>query len=369
MNPITYPTKLPDNDGDGIIVSSGKIAVLGPKGTQWVFKEETADGQYIYWPLGYTPPVPVKSEPEAPVAPEGPFTEGAKMQFVRGSTTVSKQTFPSTSAVRKLDDGGVIVDSLTLRDLVADRVGRLLYMPGGSAIRRLLIERVSSEGTLKGQPFIGIRGLTDGDIEADISDLRVIFESAPNTDRGDIPTAIQCGGKGDGEKLRRVSINRVHVENAQSEYGASNYWNGDGITAERSLALLEITDAVIRNCTDAGIDTKAAKNILNWITVEGSLGNYKIWNDAELNNVTSINPIKRGGVGGRCHFRLMGGSTKPTVVIAKNVTAVGGLSLLSIQNGPVEFHGEGNFDGTTIVSKSDGGKLVAGSTWNGSVIV
>lgn len=360
LAPIVYPTELPDKNGDKIIVSSGRIPELGPRDSEWVFKGEVSGG-FLYWPVGYT------SEPCEPAAPVGPFTAGAKLQFVKGNAIVRSQTFPSTSAVRKLPNA-TIVDRVEMSDLIADRVGRLLYMPGGSAVRRFMLDRVSAEGVLKGQPFITLRGTQDGDVEADINDLRVIFEAAPNTSSGDIPTAIQCGGKGVGEKLRRVTINRIYVEGAQSKLGVRNYWNGDGPTAERSLALFEVIDGFILNCSDGGIDTKAVMSRLERITVEGCLGNFKIWGNADLTDCVSRSPIDRGGTGGRCHFRLMGNNTKPTRVIAKGIEATGDGALLSIQNGALEFHGEGSFSGKTIVSKSDGGKLVAGSTWNGNVI-
>lgn len=367
--PLISKTDYADNDGDGWIVSSGKFAELGKSGTRWQPKGPV-EGGFLYWPEGYEPPVPAtppKSVPDEPQVPVGPFKDGAKLQFIKGDAIIAGQTFPSTSAVRKLPDQ-TIVNSVEMRDLIANGAGRLLAMTGGSSVRRFLLERVSAEGVLKGQPFITLRGAQDGDVEADINDLRVVYVAEPNTSSGDIPTGVQCGGKGDGEKLRRVTIRRAYVEGAQSELGSSNYWNGDGLTAERSLELFEVFDAVLRNNTDGGIDSKAAMTRLTWVEVEGSLGNFKIWSNAELLNVMSRNPLKRGGVGGRCHFRLMGNNAKPTLVTGKGMIATGTGALLSIQNGAVEFHGEGSFDGTTIVSKSDGGKLVAGSTWNGNVI-
>lgn len=371
MTPILYPTMLPDNDGDGEIVSSGKIAVLGPKGTIWIFDKETPEG-FRYVPKGWVEPLPpVQHYPSAPAAPEQPQTASKSMQFIRSSANIRKQSFSGGSAVRKLDTQ-TIVDTLVMEDLTTVGSGRLLYMPGGSAVRLATFNRIEGINVMPGQPYLGVRGLTDGNIEATVTDLKVVFSTTPNTDTGDFPAGFQGGGKGDGEKIAKITMERVYVEGAISKWSTSKYWNGDGVAMERCVQQFEATDIDIKNCIDGGLDTKAVKNKLLRVRVEGCLGNYKLWDDTDGDHLTSIGPVDNAGRGGRVHFRLMGDTSKKTVPTYNltNIEAIGAdAPLFWVENGEVLITATGTFDGTRLVGTTSGGKVAPGSTWNGEPLV
>lgn len=80
--------RLPDTDGDGIIISSGKYPALGKKGTVWFYKHHlSVAGAHIYWREGYTgespPPPPPPPPPPAPTDPDLAVRKTATDVFLR----------------------------------------------------------------------------------------------------------------------------------------------------------------------------------------------------------------------------------------------------------------------------------------------
>lgn len=373
MEPINYPSLLADNDGDGEIVSSGKIAALGKKGQVWIYKGQNADGSYLYWPKGYTTPAPVEPVkpvqhiPTPPTAPTNCDAVLSTMGFLKGNATVKNGTMTGSSAGRKLKEA-TIIDSVAFTDLKTVNIGRLIYMPGGASIRNMTLDRVDCSNVKPGQPHICIRGLTDGNVQTTVNDLKVVFSETPNTDTGDFPTGFQGGGKGAGERISKITINRAYVEGAISKWSTSSYWNGDGVAMERCVDLFEGTDIDIKRCIDGGLDSKAKLSVLLRVRVEGCLGNFKLWDNTKGDHLISINPVDNPGKGGACHFRVMGGDKVPTYEL-HNIEATGSAPLFWIENGPVKIIATGTYDGKTLVGKTNGGKLAAGSTWNGQPLV
>ncbi len=111
------------------------------------------------------------------------------------------------------------------------------------------------------------------------------------------------------------------IENCHdSENGSTTaFWNSDGFALERENYNIYLTDLIIRGCTDAGVDSKAANTVCTRVTSYDNKENFKCWSYPDeslangggftIDNCVSQDPRKRGGGGAACHVEPIGGST------------------------------------------------------------
>ena len=188
---------------------------------------------------------------------------------------------------------------LLVEDVVADRVRHFLDIydrKSKPTVANLTVRRIRA-GFLKR----GIRLRYDSNAIV-IRDFR-LTHLGPNRARGDIPVGI-----GLYDDVHNVLIERGVIENVLSELpDQKRYWNADGISLERGVHDVVLRDIVIRNCTDGGIDSKATNLLIDRASIEGCGRNLRLWEDARITTLESIDPIKRGGIGVTAHIALYKG--------------------------------------------------------------
>lgn len=188
---------------------------------------------------------------------------------------------------------------LVVQDVEADKVRHFLDIYDNKlkpTVANLTVRRIRA-GFLKR----GIR-LRYGSNAIVIRDFR-LTHLGPNRSRGDIPVGI-----GLYDDVHNVLIERGVIENVLSELpGEKHYWNADGISLERGVHDVVLRDLVIRNCSDGGIDSKATNVLIDRVSITGCARNLRLWEDATITSLESIDPVKRGGVGGAAHIGLYNG--------------------------------------------------------------
>jgi hypothetical protein len=188
---------------------------------------------------------------------------------------------------------------LVVQDVEADKVRQFLDIYDNKtkpSVANLTVRRIRA-GFLKR----GIR-LRYGSNAIVIRDFR-LTHLGPSRSRGDIPVGI-----GLYDDVHNVLIERGVIENVLSELPSEkHYWNADGISLERGVHDVVLRDIVIRNCTDGGIDSKATNLLIDRVSITGCARNLRLWEDAAITSLESIDPVKRGGVGGAAHIGLYKG--------------------------------------------------------------
>lgn len=93
------------------ITSSGKYDPgLGPKGTIWIDKGQQADGSWLYWRKGYTPPVPLptSSPTSAPAPLPVPLPTGPAPTMPPVLLPAPTPPVPASTAVKAIQQGAEV---------------------------------------------------------------------------------------------------------------------------------------------------------------------------------------------------------------------------------------------------------------------
>lgn len=90
--------------------------------------------------------------------------------------------------------------------------------------------------------------------------------------------------------------------------GKGDYWNGDGISAERNCNRGLIEDMDIYGCSDAACDIKAGDVTFRRVHAYDNKRNFRLYAPGlRMEQCTSDQVHKRGGSGGPAHIMLKGG--------------------------------------------------------------
>jgi hypothetical protein len=155
------------------------------------------------------------------------------------------------------------------------------------------------------------------------------------------------------DTVHDVLIRNSTMMNASSTGTATDYWNGDGFTAERGVYNLRIEDCRAVGNTDGGFDLKSTSTVLVNTIAEDNGRNYRLWGQADLINPTGIDPHVRGGIASQLQIMIENGAT---------VTVTGGQFVDSGSSTRVVRSEAGNsitFSGTKFVYA---GTLTSGET-------
>jgi hypothetical protein len=106
---------------------------------------------------------------------------------------------------------------------------------------------------------------------------------------------------------------------------ATDYWNGDGFTAEDEAHHIAYDRCAAFDNADGGWDNKSRASSLTRCVAAGNKRNFRVWNvngDAQhpttLTDCLGVNPVQRGGTGGALALWVRGHS------VATRCTFVGG---------------------------------------------
>lgn len=324
--------------------------------------------------------------PDLPVAPasalttKNPFTVSeANIQLIGGRRQLKfeRTAFARAYTAIKHLQTSPDFDDLILNDITCDLVGSLFYGAFGRTIHTTTVNRILCTNVKPGRPFFMFHGFMGPIV---INDLDLVWDPTPNTMTGDIPTGMQVGSHpgddhGLGEDIESITINRMRVQGINTNWPATSYWNGDGVTIEGTVRHATINNLTVIGVTDGGCDIKCPATI-GRMYVESSRAGTKLWDTTTVAHLIVMTPKLQGGIGGKSCLRLQGlkaGSTAqpPTFEfpdVYAHVAPSDPAPLIVIENGPLLFHGVGFYDGPTLVKTGNGGSLLPGSTWNGNAI-
>jgi hypothetical protein len=332
------------------------------------------------------PPPPPPSDPvlddttmpDAPIFPIGTQETAPAFKATTSTVSVQDKNFTDDYIAVKHTDRTLFVQQLDMSDCMGSAVGSFFYCGAGCGVGKAYISRIDGENQLKGRPAFRLFGPSE---EIIVEDVWLGYQDLPNTDTGDIATGLQIGEKFDNsltgsalaadmerKRIKLLRVTRMHVENILDDWPQDRYWNGDGVTVEESVDRTEIDHLFVKNVPDGGVDLKSRSNWIGLLRVEQARAAAKLWDDTTIERVVSLNPRCAGGIGGASHFRLQGNIDRPPIIVLNQVYAVGNEPLIRVENGPVIIHGNGHFEGPSLLAKANGGSLVPGSTWNGELI-
>lgn len=261
------------------------------------------------------------------------------------------------------------VTGLTIQDIAIDNVYRVIENSAGvkgedASVRRLLVRRITATNVRRG--FARIRyDSADGSI-ADVTAGGVIA-TAPH----DLPVGIAFDDTAHGFRVERCVMRGFRWQR-----GEKQYWNGDGFSAERGNHNLVFNRCAAWDNSDGGFDLKSSDTRLEDCVAGRNARNYRLWNTIQATRLTSIDPVKLGGIGDTTHVSLMGpkptgggGAPQPIVISIDHlvVRSEKGWPVFHVQDGPVRII-VGSHDiqvppKTPLVRTASGGTVPGGIEW------
>lgn len=110
-----------------------------------------------------------------------------------------------------------------------------------------------------------------------------------------------------GGTVHDVLLDHVTMKNNYGHGSASNYWNGDGFTAEGGTYNLTFRDTFASGNTDAGYDIKADNVQMIRARASGNTKNFRFWGEGvTVTDSVSTDPRYFGGIGKPSHFHASG---------------------------------------------------------------
>lgn len=148
-----------------------------------------------------------------------------------------------------------------------------------------------------------------------------------------------------------VTIERAVMRGFQTDWGDSRYWNGDGFASERGNRRIVIRDCAAIDNSDGGFDMKAKNSRFEGVNLaQGNARNFRFWESWDAATLVSLEPVLRGGRGGRAHIGIYGGgeqSAPRTIRIGKLVARASGSNRAAL------FHMEAGGPFTVVIDSHD----------------
>ena len=185
---------------------------------------------------------------------------------------------------------GADISNLTIRDVNATNVSRFLedYVSG-----------TNTSATIDGLTVqnVNVTGYSKGAIRLQYDTRNVVIQNvvgdSQHQDGGLFVTGVALGGT-----AHDVLLSHVEMKNNYGNGGATEYWNGDGFSTERTVYNVRFEDTVASGNTDAGYDLKSSNTVLVRAVSEGNNRNYRFWGQQiSLEDSVSIDPTHSGGNG------------------------------------------------------------------------
>jgi hypothetical protein len=122
-----------------------------------------------------------------------------------------------------------------------------------------------------------------------IRNVSCTMSGAAKLSMSELPEGIHIRGGSD------IHVENSRIEGFQTTLRPDQYWNGDGVAAERGIANLSFTDVTSDNNTDAGFDIKSPVK-MDRMSAAGNCRNYRFWSDADIGTMQTGSVVKRGGI-------------------------------------------------------------------------
>lgn len=125
----------------------------------------------------------------------------------------------------------------------------------------------------------------------------------------DSPPTYDSTGKAKGQSYAPLPGKVRDPKVWKGDMPGTDYWNGDGISAERNCNRGLVEDVEISGCTDAGADCKAGEVTFRRVHFFDNKRNFRLYAPGlRMEQCTSDSVHKRGGSGGPAHVYLKGSS-------------------------------------------------------------
>lgn len=150
----------------------------------------------------------------------------------------------------------------------------------------------------------------------------------------DLPVGIAFDGEANDFRLERCTMRGFRWAR-----GARQYWNGDGFSTERGNARILFRQCAAWDNSDGGFDLKSTDTVLDDCISGRNARNYRLWSSIRATRLTSLDPVKIGGIGDTNHFALMSRSAEPITVHIEHlhVRSSQGWPIFDVHDGPVRI--------------------------------
>ncbi|MEO6381856.1 MAG: hypothetical protein ABIO35_07635 [Nitrobacter sp.] len=121
-----------------------------------------------------------------------------------------------------------------------------------------------------------------------VRNLRCTMVGGPQSDIRNLPFGLHVRGG------QHIQVENSVFSGFQWAGSGNAYWNGDGVSVERNVSDISLTDVTADNNTDAGFDIKSWAR-LDRVSASGNCRNFRFWAGAEVGTMTVGEVVKRGG--------------------------------------------------------------------------
>ncbi|MBJ7498459.1 MAG: hypothetical protein JHC57_01755 [Sphingopyxis sp.] len=185
----------------------------------------------------------------------------------------------------------------------------------------------------------------------------------------DLPVGIAFDGTAHDFRIERCVMRGFRWQRK-----ARQYWNGDGFSTERGNARFQFHQCAAWDNSDGGFDLKSTETLLDDCISGRNARNFRLWSSIRATRLTSVDPIKIGGIGDTNHLSIMGaeGASEPPVIHIEHlvVKSERGWPIFDVHNGPAKII-IGSHDirvppSTPLVRSRNGGSVPGGVSFAGT---
>jgi hypothetical protein len=189
------------------------------------------------------------------------------------------------------------------------------------------------------------------------------------TGRRDLPVGI-CFA----DTAHDFRIERCVMRGFQWKRKDSQYWNGDGFSTERGNARFLFRQCAAWDNSDGGFDLKSTETLLDDCVSGRNARNFRLWSSIRATRLTSLDPVKIGGIGDTNHFTIMAapGRREPPVIHIEHLVVKSdrGWPIFDVHDGPAHII-IGSHDiqvppGTELFRSRGGGSVPGGVSFAGT---
>lgn len=189
------------------------------------------------------------------------------------------------------------------------------------------------------------------------------------TGASDLPVGIAFA-----DQASDFTLERCTMRGFQWQRGEREYWNGDGFSTERGNARFLFRQCAAWDNSDGGFDLKSTETLLDDCVSGRNARNYRLWTSMRATRLTSVDPVKIGGIGDTNHFSIMAGQSagEPLLVRIEHLSVRSDRQwpIFDVHDGPAQIV-VGSHDiqvppGTPLVRSRNGGSVPGGVAFAGT---
>jgi hypothetical protein len=135
-----------------------------------------------------------------------------------------------------------------------------------------------------------------------------------------------------------ITIEHSSFTGFQMMLGPKDYWNGDGIAAEKPVSDLTFRDVISNDNSDAGFDIKPPVS-MDRVSASGNCRNFRFWSDADIGTITVGDVDWRGGSSRCAGIWVAGSDTSRPKIHIRNliVDASKPLDIIKVAKGAADI--------------------------------